>query len=113
MEIKTFRNISMDQFERIEWDDAHPENSGMVSDVKPGLEFYAVEVFFENTGQERLDARSEPATYNMTGKPCINGWAGTTNNVNVSGVGQWRITKVIKRRNAEYSLYDIEAERIQ
>lgn len=112
MNSKTFRSIDLSSFEGFQFsDDVDPMHAPWHSDVAPGLEFYAVNVFFENNGQERTDGRPEPARKNMSGEICIDGWCGTTNNVNVTAMGQWRITHVNASRGN--GRYDIDAVRIQ
>ena len=110
--MKTFHDLNLSEFEAFQYsDDVDPMHAPWHSDVKPGLIFYAVSAFFENTGEERLDAQGEPARKNMSGEPCINGWCGTTNNINISADGQWRIARVITAHGN--GRYDIKAERIQ
>lgn len=77
---------------------------------KPGEEFYLVEVFFTNTGEERLDAQREPGHKNMSGAECIDGWLGTTDNVDKRANGFWRIVSV--DNHTGNSRYNITAERI-
>jgi hypothetical protein len=114
MNSKIFYRIDLSDFEGFRFspnEEDNPMHAPWRSEVAPGLEFYAVSVFFENTGTERIDGRGEPARKNLSGETCIDGWCGTTNNVNVYAMGQWRITAVIKR--CGNSRYDVEAVRIQ
>ena len=90
--MKTFRDIHMD-----------------TDQVKAGEDFYAVKIFFGNTGEERLDGRSEPARKNFSGEKCLNGWCGTTDNVAITAHGHWRIDTIIARHG---HVYDVLAERI-
>ena len=114
MNSKTFRSIDLSYFEGFQFTDGvdpMPMHAPWHSDVAPGLTFYAINALFENSGQECIEGRQEPMRKNMSGEVCIDGWCGTTNNINVTAMGRWRISRVIANRGN--GRYDIEAVRIQ
>lgn len=79
------------------------------SEIVPGLEFYLVEVHFENTGQTRLDAQARPGKTNMGRQELVNGYLGSTDNVGQYGWGHWRLVSAWPRGMERY---DIEVEEI-
>jgi len=114
MKTKQFVNLNLGDFEAFDYSTdptADPSDAPWISQVRPGLQFFAVEILFENTGAERLDARSQPARKNLSREICINGWCGTTDNVSMTGCGQWEIVTV--DRSHGNGRYDITAQRIQ
>lgn len=80
-----------------------------VSEIVPGLEFYLVEVHFENTGTTRLDAQREPGRTNMSHEVRINGYLGSTDNVGQYGWGHWRLVSALAQGMERYN---IEAEEL-
>jgi hypothetical protein len=89
--MKTFPKIDMSEFEGIRFANDEDTWGEFVSDVKSGLEFYAVVIFNTSTGDERTCGRSVPARRNMSGEPCVDGWCGTTNNSDVTAIGKWLV----------------------
>jgi len=63
-----------------------------------GQTYYLVEVFFANTGENRLDASTEPQRKNMSFEPCIEGWLGTTDNIDHQAIGAYRVDQVLSER---------------
>jgi len=113
METRKFVNLNLSDFEAFDFGGdpaANVWDAPWVSQVKPDLVFYAVNIYNQNTGTERMDARSQPARKNLSGVPCVAGWCGTTNNVNVTGDGQWEIVTV--DHSYGNGLYDVTAQRI-
>ena len=109
--MKTFPRIDMSEFEGIRFADDKDTWGEFASDVKPGLEFYAIIIYNTSTGDERTVARSEPARKNMSGERCVNGWCGTTNNSDVTAIGKWRIITADRLNGiGNGSQFRIEAE---
>lgn len=61
---------------------------------QPGDIVYLVNVEFTNTGETRLDAYAEPQRKNMSREECVEGWLGTTDNIDREAVGMYRIISV-------------------
>jgi len=98
-------------WERYEDIDIWPYYGPWVSYVKPGIEFYLLDIYFTNTGKSRRDARTEPAHKNMSGERCVYGWCGTTDNVDVNAFGRWRVDDVIEKHGN--SFYTVLATRVE
>jgi len=115
--VKTFAHIDMSEFEGYEFSespDASAWDAPWHSAVVPSLEFYAVVIFNTNTGREFTRGQSEPACKNMSGEQCVDGWCGTTNNVDVSAIGKWQIVSANRLPSVgNGSQFRIEAERLQ
>ena len=62
-----------------------------------GQEYYLINVYFANTGKLRIDARPEPGRTNMSREQRSEGWLGTTDNVDSSAMGQYRVEKILSR----------------
>jgi hypothetical protein len=108
--MKTFPRIDMSEFEGIRFANDQDTWGEFVSDVKPGLEFYAVVIFNTSTGNEFTRGQSEPARKNMSGERCVNGWCGTTNNSDVTAIGKWQIVSANRLPNVgNGSQFRIEA----
>jgi hypothetical protein len=106
---KKFTDVTFWEFVHTEYKPKSAEVEREVNLVKPGLEFYLVEVHFENTGETRLDAQREPGKTNLAGQVVINGYLGSTDNVGQYGKGHWRLVSAVARGNDRY---DIKAELI-
>jgi len=97
--MKTFPKIDMSAFEGIRFANDEDTWGEFKSDVKPGLVFYAVVICNTSTGNEFTRGQSEPARKNMSGEQCVNGWCGTTNNIDVTAIGQWQIVTAQRLAN--------------
>jgi hypothetical protein len=106
---KQFKNVTFWEFVHTEFKPQSAEVEHEVNLVKPGLEFYLVEVHFENTGETRLDAQREPGKTNMGGQVQVEGYLGSTDNVGQYGKGHWRLLSAVARGNDRY---DIKAKLI-
>jgi hypothetical protein len=108
--MKTFPKIDMSAFEGIRFANDEDTWGEFKSDVKPGLVFYAVVICNTSTGNEFTRGQSEPARKNMSGEQCVNGWCGTTNNIDVTAIGQWQIVTAQRLANVgNGSQFRIEA----
>lgn len=99
----------MSEFEGIRFASDEDTWGEFVSDVKPGLEFYAVVIFNTSTGNEFTRGQSEPARKNMSGERCVNGWCGTTSNSDVTAIGRWQIVSANRFNVGNGSQFRIEA----
>jgi len=67
---------------------------------------FLAEVLEENNAVEYYTLDHHPNRKNMSGEPCLHGWCGTTNNVNVTALGLAEVVRVVGLPENGYSADD-------
>lgn len=62
--------------------------------IQPGQEFYLIEISHLHKGWSRRRFDNHPGRTNMSHEERIDGWLGTTNDIQSMALGHWRIDSV-------------------